>query len=832
MHSTPAFWIEVLEGADQGRTIPVSGKKITLGRKIPSREKLVDTSHDSKWILFEEPSVSRIHALMEWDDTEKAYSLSHQSRTNSTLVNTRAVEKQFLQGGDVVKMGLLVFTFREEGQGIPARDRSAEFPAAPPPQISGGTEHRPSQAAAQEPGEMAFPEDTIALESRPPKKAAEEQPGRAPQPGAGETAPFPESAESPEEPSILAYELEVVQGADRGRLIPVSGMKIMVGRRIPSREKLVNTLRSTKWILLDDESVSRIHALLEWDDHERTYLITHKSGTNSTMVNSAPIERTALRNGDMVKMGLLEFIFRAVPVADQAREEKPEPPPRPRTTPATPLSTPHAWAGRSLPTRPSAPLPAKSSALPVDRKAPGVPDPATGPSDPPDPGDRVKIIAAPIISERPGKKKRFEFSAVNRSGEELFGIIDADEEAEVIREMTDRRLTIVNMTVMKVHPPPAKDTIEKPPPGIRPILDKTGDRYASLVKKLHPISEKTLFVFTHQLATMLGAGITINRGIETIMTAEPDRRFREILKGLMHSFTGGSSAYNAFSRYPEVFSKAYRGIIAIGESSGRLPYILERQARDLEKLFNFKHKVLASLTYPFMVLIFSLLAVVFMMLYFVPSFTEIYKESQARLPLLTTMLVFSVQCLTSARFWLFAIIISVVSSFVLSNYLHTPIGRNNYDTLILRLPVLGKVISASEIYSLLLNLACMLECGLHIRESLVILKDMTANSVLGDALDQVIDSIEGGESFHDTLRHVWFIPGFVKDLIQAGESSGELPLMVRKAAYMLEEQVNGRLEAFLSILEPVVLSILACMVGGIMIAIFLPISNIINTIAP
>jgi len=813
MCSSPSFWLEVLEGADQGRVIPVSGKKISLGRKIPSREKLVDTSQDSRWILFEEPSVSRIHALMEWDDAKQAYSLTHQSRTNATLVNAVTIEKQYLRGGDLVKMGLLVFIYQARGGDDP--------PRAPQAPASGAMGHDAGVKMVQEPSDR-HPVSGQPKELTPSETAAREK--------ASLTEDLPPAA--PDEMNALpglVYELEVINGADQGRKIPIIGKKNMMGRRIPSREKLVNSPHATRWILFDDESVSRIHARLEWDDREKTFVLHHTLGTNETLVNSKPIERAPLRNGDRVKMGRLELIFNV----------KPAPPPRPETTstaeePAPPsvipAPKPSAPPRAPGPGRPPEPQPL----LPVTppHHCPREPATVSPPIIPADPADRVKIIAAPIILERPGRKKRYDFSAVNRAGEELFGFMDADEEVEVVRELTDRRLTAVNIRVMAVHPPPAKRVEGKPPPRVRAEGEKTRERYGSLVRKLHPVSDKTIFVFSHQLASMRNVGIPIHRGIETIMTSESDGRFREVLRGLMLSFTAGSSAYNAFSRYPEVFSKAYRGIIAIGESSGRLPYILERQARDLEKLFNFKHKVLASLTYPFMILLFSIIAVLFMMLYFVPNFTEIYRESQAKLPLVTTMLIFSVNCLTSAKFWLAATVVTAVSSFVISNYLHTLMGRYNFDSMTLRLPMVGKLLSANALYSILLNMACMLECGLHIRESLVILKDMTANSVISDALDRMVDSIERGESFHDTLKEVWFIPGFVKDLIQAGESSGDLPHMVRKAAYMLEEQINERLETFLTILEPVLLSILACLVGGIMIAIFLPISNIINSFTP
>ena len=665
--------------------------------------------------------------------------------------------------------------------------------------------------------------------------------------------------------SVPSYVLEVLEGIDKGRRIPVNGSDLMLGRNTTPGKKAAEMAEPFRSILFDEPSVSRHHAGLKWDDSRKCYMIVHRSHTNSTQVNGQPVEKVALREGDIVTLGLLVFKYTVDPHGKPSVTEPPPPAASgagtsSMTKPPPPAASGAGTSGMTKPPPPAAMTKPPKSAGPgesvLDRikksqtsqtsspneSIPGTAKKSSVPEIQQDTGhletvsvsdrkpEKPAVTQTLAFKERPGKKKRFEFTAVTRTGENLTGLLDADDELEVVNELNDRRLKVINVKILRVNPQPKKRKISlKEAPEAESVFFRFKKRYERLINKLHPVSDKTLFVFTHQLATMLGAGIHVTSGINSILKAETDKRFSQILRGLVNSFEGGLSAYSAFSKYPDVFSKAYRGIIAIGESSGQLPYILDRQAKDLEKLYTFKRKVSASMTYPMVILVFSIISVLFMMLYFVPNFMGIYKETQAQLPMITTLLLATVNCLSSARFWIIVIIAGMLIYFLLSNYLSTPIGKHNFDSILLKLPIFGKLVASNNLYALFMNLALMLECGLQIRESLTIIRDMTDNAVIGDSLEQVVNSIEHGESLYDSLRDLWFVPRFVIDLVQAGESSGELPIMIRKSAQIMEDQVNDLLDTFLNVLEPVMIGVLACVVGGIMVAIFLPISNIVNT---
>jgi len=426
--------------------------------------------------------------------------------------------------------------------------------------------------------------------------------------------------------------------------------------------------------------------------------------------------------------------------------------------------------------------------------------------------------------------KRFRYTALNSRGETIIRDVEAPDEGSAIAALQKEKLKLLNIKVVDCKEDnPNPSFILRFRNSLFSFFDKNHNGFHSPALPWNRVSERCIFLFTHQLATLLGAGVNVSSGMRMILKSETDRNFIPILKGLVESMEKGVSIHNSFRKYPNVFSMAYSGIIAVGESSGKLPFMLEKQARDLEKLYTFKKKLIASLTYPATVLAFSILSVLLMMIYFVPNFTSIYKETQSKLPLITTILIGFVNYLTDPFFWMTVIAASVIMYFIIGSYLKTPVGRHFIDYLALRLPIVGELVSWSILHSIFMNLACMMECGIHICKSLEIIKDMMHNTVFKDCLSGILMSLDEGFTLHDSVRELPLFPRFAKDFIQAGESSGELPVLIRKAAFMLEEQINDKLDTFLHIFEPVLIAILALIVGTIMIAIFLPINNVINS---
>ncbi|MDQ7823711.1 MAG: type II secretion system F family protein [Candidatus Eremiobacteraeota bacterium] len=426
--------------------------------------------------------------------------------------------------------------------------------------------------------------------------------------------------------------------------------------------------------------------------------------------------------------------------------------------------------------------------------------------------------------------KRFHYLALNRKGDTVSGEMDAADSGEVIARLKQEKMRPLNVLAIKEYgPPPGKSLLFKVRRDLLLLIKNAYKVLAAQLERSQKIDERKVSIFTHQLSAMLGAGIPITAGIKSILSAESDRKFALVLEQLVTFMESGHSPHNAFGRFPGTFSRAYAGLVGVGQSSGRLPAVMEKQAQDLEKYYSFKRKVISSLTYPAFVMAFAIISVFVMMIYFVPGFTGIYRETRMPLPFITVMLVTTVNYLTNPLFWAALAAAAAVGIFLLKNYLATPVGRYYFETTKLSIPVLGGLIAQSELYIIFLNLATMMECGITISDSLTILVEMTPHPIFREMIIETIESLNSGETFSDAIKSHPLVPHYVTDLCGVGESTGDLPSMIRRSATMMEEHVNGRLETFLNLLEPVIISMLAFAVAFIMIAIFLPLYNIINS---
>jgi type IV pilus assembly protein PilC len=429
--------------------------------------------------------------------------------------------------------------------------------------------------------------------------------------------------------------------------------------------------------------------------------------------------------------------------------------------------------------------------------------------------------------------RKFKYLAVNRIGEQTIDVMYANNEEEVIKKLKLEKLRLVNIREVREHHPGSQNEAARTlKNNISALFARLGKLGEGLYDRFHRVNERTLCLFTQQLCTMLEAGINVTAGLRSIGMAESDRKFKKVIDRLIESMESGLSAYQSFASFPDVFSMAYSGLIRVGESSGRLPFVLNRQAQDLEKFYTFKKRTIASLTYPAFILIFAVVSVLIMTIYFVPSFSRIYSDMKMKLPFITMALVIVVQYLTNPYSWIAVLIVILIATFMLRSYSATPVGKYAIDSVKVRLPLVGELVINNHLYTTFLNLACMLECGVTISEALKILRDMSENQVFKEFLHDSLTSIKEGSSLYTALKDRWFIPRYAIDLIQTGESTGDLPDMVRRAAEMMEERVNERLEAFLAMLEPVIISFLALAVGFIMIAIFLPLYNVISQFSP
>jgi len=412
--------------------------------------------------------------------------------------------------------------------------------------------------------------------------------------------------------------------------------------------------------------------------------------------------------------------------------------------------------------------------------------------------------------------KKFKYVAMMSSGDIVSGEIDGQSSETVARKLKKDDLTVIEVNQESVT---------------HGILSRLYKSIRNILAVKERISDRTVILFTRQFSTLLEAGINVLQSLRSIMIVEEDRKFKNVLAGIIIALREGNSISAALGKYPHVFSQVYTGIVKVGETSGKLPNAFTTIALDLEKSYSFKQKTVSILTYPTAVLVFSLLIILLMFIYFVPSFTGIYNNAHLNLPLVTVVVIKIGKCVISPLFWLYAFLAFALTAFLLQNYVRTPVGRHHYDYLKLKLPIVGELLCKGFLHQFFLNLACMLEHGVFINDALVKIRGLSDNVILNSHLEQVYTKVKGGNELSESLKLDWLVPRYVIDFIRTGEATGALTDMLRKSSEMIEQELLQRVETLLSMFEPVIISILSIVIGFIIIATFLPLYDLIRALS-
>lgn len=412
--------------------------------------------------------------------------------------------------------------------------------------------------------------------------------------------------------------------------------------------------------------------------------------------------------------------------------------------------------------------------------------------------------------------KKYKYVAMNSSGEIIAGDMDSQSIEMVVKALKKDELTIIDVSSLS---------------GTAGFLHKISVGLKAMFTVKERIDEKTIILFTRQLSTLLGAGITILQSLRSILIVEEDKKFKKVLTGIIMALREGHSISGAFEKYPLVFSAVYTGIVKVGETSGRLPEAFNTIALDLEKSYSFKQKTIAILTYPAAVLIFSLIIILLMFVYFVPSFTGIYDNAHLQLPFITLLVVKVGKCVLDPLFWLYTLIAATLILFMMKNYIRTPIGIFQYDLMKLKLPIVGELINKRSLHQIFLNLACMLEYGVFMNEALLIIKDISQNVIINNHMTEVCQKVKQGEELSEAMKLDWLVPRFAIDFIKTGEATGTLADMLRRSSEMIEQELLQKVETLLAMFEPIIISILSIVLGFIIIATFLPLYNLIKALS-
>jgi type IV pilus assembly protein PilC len=344
------------------------------------------------------------------------------------------------------------------------------------------------------------------------------------------------------------------------------------------------------------------------------------------------------------------------------------------------------------------------------------------------------------------------------------------------------------------------------------------------------VKSKVLTTFTRQLATLVDAGLPLLRGLRVLEKQERHPTLKSIIGELALSIEGGSTFSEGLAQHPKVFNRLYVNMVKAGELGGVLEVVLTRLSEFMEKAQKIKGKVIAAMFYPVAVLIVATGILLILMIKVVPKFEEVFLGlgNGAPLPAFTRLVMGISRSIKDHFVISLGVIVVLWICFVL--FIKTKFGRHAWDKFKLKMPVVGPVVSKVAISRFSRTLGTLVSSGVPILQALTIVKETAGNVIIANAVNSVHDSVKEGETITAPLEASGVFPPMVISMVDVGEQTGALPEMLLKIADNYDEEVDNAVAAMTSLMEPIMIVFLAVVVGSIVIAMFLPLIDLMNTV--
>lgn len=412
----------------------------------------------------------------------------------------------------------------------------------------------------------------------------------------------------------------------------------------------------------------------------------------------------------------------------------------------------------------------------------------------------------------------FEYIALDAKGTETTGTIKANDEADAISQL--RKSGLYPTQVVPAGKGGVSSAAKK-----RAKKSQSGNRKSGVGGK---VKSKVLMIFTRQLATLVDAGLPLLRGLSVLGKQEKNRVMAGTINHLADAVAGGSTFSESLGQHPKIFDKLYINMVKAGELGGVLELVLIRLAEYQEKAQKLKNRIVAAMVYPVIVIVIAVAIVIFLLAVIVPRFEKIFAEMLGgkQLPQITQVVINMSRWVQEQ--WLVVLIIGAVLYAGWKAFAATKKGRVVIDRMKLKLPVFGPVQLKSGIARFTRTLGTLVTSGVPILQALNITRDTAGNVILANAIDKVHEAVREGESVVAPLEASRIFPPMVISMVDVGEETGQLPEMLLKIADVYEDEVDNSVSALTSMLEPLMIVILALVVGVIVMALFLPLIEVIK----
>lgn len=399
----------------------------------------------------------------------------------------------------------------------------------------------------------------------------------------------------------------------------------------------------------------------------------------------------------------------------------------------------------------------------------------------------------------------FVYTAVDASGRSIKGKVDAENQQMVLAKLHEQKFHVVDVT-------------EK----------KKSAGTTSKLSKYKKINLQSIVVFSRQFATMINAGVSIVKCLDILENQTKDEVLKATLGQAMKDVKAGLSLTDAFAKHPNVFSKLYVNMIRAAELGGILDEILDRIAGFLEAELDIKTKIKSAMMYPVIVLIFSVGMISALFTFVLPKFKMIFSAMEVELPIYTKIL-FDTATLAS-RFWYVPVAL-IIGGVIAVKYIGSkPKGRYQIDNLKLKVPVVGDIIKKMAISRFSRTFGTLVSSGVPMMRALEIVGETSGNAVLSHAVDTARESVREGQKISQPLEATGLFPNMVTHMIDVGEETGRLSEMLIKISEFYDKEVDAAVKGLTSLIEPVLIVFMGCVVGMIAISVLGPIFKLVSSL--
>ncbi len=400
----------------------------------------------------------------------------------------------------------------------------------------------------------------------------------------------------------------------------------------------------------------------------------------------------------------------------------------------------------------------------------------------------------------------FQYTAMDTAGKKIKGVAEADSARQVRQQLRDKSLVPIEIVIVSDR---------------KLSQNKKKSPLASLSLRRKRISTANLCLITHQMATLLSAGIPIDEMLTAVAEQTEKHQVKSILLGVRARILEGHSLANSLNSFPNAFPLLYRTTIASGEKSGKLDLILEKLAEHIERQQKMKQKITTALLYPIMMTVVSILIVIFMLIYVVPKIISTFNQVSIKLPLSTTILI------AVSNFFLhygwYCLIALVLLAVVSNRMLKIERFRSMWDSFLLGIPLFGKTMRTINEARFGRTFGILTAATVPVLEAMRAARELITPLPMRFAVNHAIEKVREGNSIARSLKDTRFFAPMFVHLVASGESSGRLEMMLERATRSQEDAINNFIESILTLFEPVLILVMGAIVLFIVLAIMLPI---------